>query len=70
MHVCLRRIRHRTVIGSAWKKSAKISQTAECGVAIVPERYASLPKHGGRRGKVSYLKKLFIENMCLANYTE
>jgi len=56
--------------GPTCKRSATMSQSAECGAAVVPEWYASLPKHSGRRGEVSYFKKLFMENMLLANYTD
>ena len=31
--------------GSTWKRSATMSQSAECGAAVIPEWYASLPKH-------------------------
>jgi len=30
---------------TTWKKSATISQSAECGAAVVSDWYASLPKH-------------------------
>jgi len=31
--------------GCTWKRSATMSQSAECGAAVIPEWYASLPKH-------------------------
>ena len=30
---------------TTWKKSATMSLSVECGPAVVPEWYASLPKH-------------------------
>ena len=61
-----------------------MSQSAECCAAFVPggtqvtqntARYELLLRacwkrsEGGRRGEVSYVKKLFMENILLADFT-
>ena len=38
--------------GCTWKRSATMSQPAECGAAVVPQWYSSLPEHGVPQGAI------------------
>jgi hypothetical protein len=43
---------NRTVDGTTGEKSATMSQSAEVGAAVIPQWYASLPRHGVPHGSI------------------